>query len=339
MHSLAVSGASGMSSDSSKGFAPSTPPTSTAGSGHGFVEVSQAHPNHLPLHCLWYAKIWLMVKSLNQIPVWYALEKKYRICEYLPPFIKNSAPEDRAVMKAKAFYKKPTPAPPPLSLNPFAASGSSGADVIPPSAPSSGNTFVPWGVLDLSTQPFGSVNFNSKSTLWGPLGLSRAKQPSTSADFTSDPWWVEYLEKKQKKISESRQTADPQNLQRFNSRLLTSQSNSIPGNKGPVVYHWQTQGSKRVRARIDQNRIEDVWDRTSETNRERMPEQRVFDEVANTWDICTEFDSSEYEDNPGHSDGSDSEFDSFLLHVPLTGSKKPHYRARITPAPAKVALP
>ncbi|KAH7904053.1 hypothetical protein BJ138DRAFT_1119777 [Hygrophoropsis aurantiaca] len=93
----------------------------------------------------------------------------------------------------------------------------------------------------------------------------------TSEDFASArPWWKIFLEQKEHKISAAQQNA------------------SIAHCRGPSVFYWQKDGNRCVRHPIDRN-------------------LRVFDEVSNTWDVCTQFDPSEYEDGPGHADDEDSD--------------------------------
>jgi len=103
----------------------------------------------------------------------------------------------------------------------------------------------------------------------------------------------------------------PAQCQRRLQRLENAKSHSLPGKRGPSVFHWErVEGGYRVRTPITRAQVEDVFLNYGD-------KQRRFDSFANEWDLCTEFDSFETPDDIKESWDYDDPKDFIIIDMKL----------------------
>lgn len=97
--------------------------------------------------------------------------------------------------------------------------------------------------------------------------------------------WKEYFERMGEHIRDSLQKETPLQTQKRLSMERAHARQSVPGSKGPSVWHWEedVETGFRMRRRVDHKAVDEFWRLYATT-------QRRYNSFTNEWDVCTEFD-------------------------------------------------
>ncbi|KAH7905172.1 hypothetical protein BJ138DRAFT_1106202 [Hygrophoropsis aurantiaca] len=219
-------------------------------------------------YCLWQNKIWDMTTARSAIPIC-APAKNLVASLIREEKVKRQRRETAAFVPYQLHPEELIETHPPHSPAQHHVAP-------PPAAPSASHSFPPL-----------------------PTDMMFPVPRLNTSSIPGRPAWEMFIEKKRKDIQATRNEASPADLQVWDARLVNSKAQRIPGQKGAAVFHWKAQEGVRKRTQVDHKLIKDVWCNITEClSSLRVPRQRIYDEVRNEWDICTEFDLSENPDNP-----------------------------------------